>query len=504
MPEHSAVAVASARLRLIGGWQLVVDGAEVALGHREQRLVALLGLAAPGTRSRVASILWPDSTDEHALGSLRRAVWQCQRRCPGVLSASRSTLALAPEISVDVDDLRRAAGLTELPMDDGARGLLDVLRGPELLPGWFDDWVVDERTRLDQVRVESLERISQDALDRGDFALAVESAAVASQIEPLRESARELSVRGHIGRGDVGSAHSELRRYRDMLEEELGVAPSDRIQALVETPVEPPAPAPAPVSRQRVAPPAAPAAPAVAPAAIRPPARPEPPPPPPVQDLAQFLGDDRRHAGVRRVATALVGAAGVALAVSLAVALTGPDRSPEATRDPGPSTVITSPSPSADTTYAPVRTVKVRPVRSAAGSAAFDVRATRLPAEVRLVVRGRAGLRVVRHVVVRAADGREVVVDGLDAGTYQWSATSESASGVRGEVSVTTPPPPPVTTTTAVVTAAQTPSQAATPTPTPTPVQTPTSHTPSPSPSPSSGPTGTPTDPGTVAPTPVG
>ena len=149
MSEHSAVAVSSARLRLLGGWHLVVDGAGIDLGHREQRLVALLGLAAPGSRAQVASILWPESTDEHALGSLRRAVWQCQRRCPGLLSPGRSSLALAAGIRVDVDDLRRTVGLTELPMDgDAARELLDALRGPELLPGWFDDWVVEERPRL--------------------------------------------------------------------------------------------------------------------------------------------------------------------------------------------------------------------------------------------------------------------------------------------------------------------------------------------------------------------
>jgi DNA-binding SARP family transcriptional activator len=518
MSEHSAVAVASARLRLLGGWQLVVDGAEVALGHREQRLVALLGLAAPGTRAQVASMLWPDSTDEHALGSLRRAVWQCQRKCPGLLSPGRSTLTLAPEIRVDTDDLRRAAGLTELPMDDGAaRELLDALRGLELLPGWFDDWVVEERPRLQQLRVEALERVAQHGLDHDEPTLVVEAAAAAVEIEPLRESAREMSIRGHLGLGDVASARHELRRYRDLLDEELGVAPPDRIQDLVDAAVSAPAPAPRPapapvaVPRQRVAPADD----------VRPRARPEPPPLPPVQGLAEFLGEDRRGSGLRRAGAALVGAAGVALAVSLAVALTGPDRSPEANRDPGAARVVTQ-APTSTTTADPTRTVRVRTVRTAAGSAAFAVQASRRPAQVRLVVRGKAGLRVVRHVVVRAAGGRQVLVTGLDAGTYEWSATSASAPGVRGEVSVT---PPPVTATADVVTAAQTPSQApsqaptatsssspsqtatpsptATPTPTPTHTPTPTpSHTPSPSPT--ARPTGTPTDPGTVAPTPVG
>lgn len=505
MSEHSAVAVAPARLSLLGDWRLVIDGAEVALGHREQRLVALLGLAAPGSRAQVASILWPDSTDEHALGSLRRAVWQCQRRCPGVLSPGRSTLGLAPRIRVDVDDLRRAAGLTELPLDGGAaRELLEVLRGPDLLPGWFDDWVVEERPRLEQLRVEALERIARHGLDAGDFTLAVEAAAVAGGIDPLRESARELAIRGHLGLGDAAGARHELRRYRDVLDEELGVEPSERVRALVEQPVA--------IPRQRVA----------VPEDERPLPTPERPLPP-VQDLDDFLGEDQHASGVRRGAAALAGVAGLALAVSLAVAVAGPDRSPEAHRDPGAVRAVTPGATASDAAGAS-RTVRVRTVRVGAGSAAFAVRATRRPAAVRLVVRGPAGLRVVRHVVVRAPDGRQVVVAGLDAGTYRWSATSESASGVRGEVSVTTPPP--VTATADVVTAAQPPSTppptsaptatatapaTSRPTPQPTPRPTP-QPTPQPTPSPTSSPTpsaparpaGTPTDPGTVSPTPVG
>lgn len=506
MTEHSAVAVAPACLRLLGGWQLLVDGAEVGLGHREQRLISLLGLTDLTARARVASVLWPDSTDEHALGSLRRAVRQCQTKCPGVLVAARLTIGLDPAVRVDVDDLRRSAGLTRLPMGDlAAHDLLDALHGPELLPGWYDDWVVDERTQLEQLRVEALERIARHGLDEGDFALAVEASGVASAIEPLRESAREMSIRGHLGRGDVGTALHELQRYSAVTEEELGVAPPDRIRALLEPMLDAPERQQAPqvtVPRQRVAPPEE--------------TGPEPPP----VGLEEFLAGGKRPSGVRRAGVALVGVAGLALAVSLAVALTGPEQQPQATTDPGEGAALVRPlTEPGDADQGddpqPFRTVRVRLVESAAGSAAFAVRATPLPAEVRLVVRGRAGLRVVRHLVVRDADGRDVVVEGLDPGTYTWSATSASASQVSGEVSVTPvaeavqPDASPQATVTPDVTqVASTPSQSPT---TPDPVQ---SHHPSPSPnpnpnptptpSPSRSPNATPTDPGTVAPTPVG
>lgn len=518
MTEHSAVAVAPARLRLLGGWQLIVDGAEVDLGHREQRLIALLGLTDLTARGQVASVLWPDSTDEHALGSLRRAVRQSRTKCPGALVAGRLTVALDPGVRVDVDDLRRAAGLTRLPMSDGvAHELLQVLRGQELLPGWFDEWIVDERALLQQLRVEALERISQHGLAKGDFVLAVDAAGVAIAIEPLRESARELSIRGHLGRDDVGSALHELHRYSALLDEELGIAPPAKIRALLEPPADAPPsqhPSRPTVPRQRVA-------------QIE---EELPEPRRPVVTLEEWLGP-KPVSGVRRAGAALVGAAGLALAVAFAVATAGPDPRLPAATDPSDEAGPVSPlrDPGGSGTAAgrePTRTVRVRLVDGVAGSASFAVRAAPLPAAVRLVVRGPAGLRVVRHVVVRAADGRQVVVDGLDPGTYRWSATSGAAGQVGGEVSVRTSATLAEDVqddgtrggrAAAVAPVAETPSQAPAPQPTLQPTLQPTPHptihpTPSPTstssptsrPTPSPTPTGTPTDPGTVAPTPVG
>lgn len=521
MTEHSAVAVAATRLRLLGGWQLVVDGADVELGHREQRLVALLGLQARSARAQVASTLWPDSTDQRALASLRRAVLQCQQRCPGLLAASRLTISLAPGVQVDADELRRAAGLTSLPMTDlVARELVAALRADDLLPGWYDDWAVEERGRLEQLRAEALERVASYGLEQGDAALAIEAARSASEVEPLRELPREVSIRAHLHRGDVAGAMHEFRRYSTVLRDEVGVAPSARVTALVEALQDDAArPMPGPlVPHQRSTPPGErvvghePAEePALEPALE------------PAQDWAPTSLDDfldgrqrgRPGRGVRRVATALVGVAGIALAVSLSVAWSGPDEPTEATGDP-PATVVTDRVPPSSGTGAAGRTVHVLPIDAIDGSAVFAVRASRRPAQVRLVVRGPAGLRVVRRLVVRDAAGRDVVVRGLDPGTYTWSATSATAAPVSGEVSVATPaadtakPEEPSTSVTPDVTqvtspASQSPATTPTHSPTPTtmPSPTPTS-SPTPSPSPSRSPTGTPRDPGTVAPPPVG
>jgi DNA-binding SARP family transcriptional activator len=239
MTVHGAVAVDRARLRLLGTWQLLADGHEVSLGHREQRLISLLGLLDRSARAQVASALWPESTDARALASLRRAVLQCQQRCPGLLVAERLTVALDPGVHVDVDDLRRAAGLTRLPMTGAvAHELFGALRGDELLPGWYDDWVVAERERLEQLRLEALEQVALHGLSYGDPALAEDAAQAASTIDPLRESVREVAIRAHLGRGDVAGAHQEFQRYSEVVRTELGVGPSSRIADLVTSPLD--------------------------------------------------------------------------------------------------------------------------------------------------------------------------------------------------------------------------------------------------------------------------
>ncbi|HEY0643706.1 MAG TPA: hypothetical protein VGD39_09825, partial [Nocardioides sp.] len=140
-------------LSLLGGWRLVEDGETVVLGGREQRLCAYLALTGTRARAQVAGTLWPDSTDTRALASLRRAVAQAHQRCPGLLAADRTSIGLAADVVVDVHALR--AALTDEAVD---RSLLVALSGGPLLPGWYDEWVEDQRDDLERQRVGALER----------------------------------------------------------------------------------------------------------------------------------------------------------------------------------------------------------------------------------------------------------------------------------------------------------------------------------------------------------
>jgi DNA-binding SARP family transcriptional activator len=202
--------------------------------HGVQRLVAHLSLTARPTRSAVAGHLWPDVPEDHAHGSLRSALWRLQKVAPGLVEAAGGTLSLSPEVCVDVRELaewarrvrdpRSCLADVEIP-DVGFRG--------ELLPGWYDDWVLLERERLRQVRMHALELVTARLAAVGRYGDALEAAFVAVQAEPLRESAHRAIVQVHLAEGNVGEALRVYETFREMVADELGVRPSEHMTRLV-------------------------------------------------------------------------------------------------------------------------------------------------------------------------------------------------------------------------------------------------------------------------------
>ncbi|HEY2878488.1 AfsR/SARP family transcriptional regulator [Nocardioides sp.] len=222
-------AIARARpknLRLIGAFSLRVDGARVHLGRREERLLAFLAMRGPCHRPYVAGSLWPNSDESRALNSLRAALLRVRRAEPNLLDVEGSTLMLRPSVSVDLLDLVDCAERV-VQHDNCDTERAEYLLGTgELLPGWYDDWVMFERERLHHLRIRALEVLAVHELDDGHADLALAAAHDAVSLEPLRESARRLLIRAHMALGNRAMAASVLTEYRRDLARDLGVEPS--------------------------------------------------------------------------------------------------------------------------------------------------------------------------------------------------------------------------------------------------------------------------------------
>jgi DNA-binding SARP family transcriptional activator len=229
----------AAHVALLDGFALHLGGADggpavEALPRGAQRLIAHLSLCGRPARGAIAGQLWPDLTEDHAQGSLRSALWRVQKAVPGLLDVSGGALGLAGGVHVDVRDFTAWAEWVLDPRTaiDGTVAPAVALRG-ELLPGWYDDWVLLERERLRQLRMHAMEVFADKLARLGRYGEAVQAAYAAVRTEPLRESAHRAVVRVHLAEGNVAEAVRAYGAFRTLLVEELGVLPTDQMDALV-------------------------------------------------------------------------------------------------------------------------------------------------------------------------------------------------------------------------------------------------------------------------------
>lgn len=224
--------VSTLRLSLLGGFRLERDGRVVALQPGSQRLVALLATQGPLSRTAAARLLWPDADEPQAHARMRTTLWRLGE-CPVVRVVERS-LMVPGEVAVD---LRRRvdAAVRLIALRVSERGDLETLVAcsGELLPCWYDDWVLIERERFRRLRLRAMEALAELECDAGRFPIAVDAALAAVRLEPLSESAHHTLVRAYLGEHNLIEAARHYRTVEALFATELGVDPAPELTALV-------------------------------------------------------------------------------------------------------------------------------------------------------------------------------------------------------------------------------------------------------------------------------
>lgn len=223
MAPKVAVGRCGARVEVLGGWALRVAGDTVDLHFRERRVVALLAVRGNCHRVHVAGTLWPDSPESRALANLRAAVWNIRHDAFALLSGTRSSLQLGCEVMTDLSQLRECLAL---PSGSISAHQLDVLGAPELLPGWYDDWVLLERERLRNRQLRALHAHARASMCQGDASAAEHAAQLAVEVDPLDETSLQLLVEAYVAQGKAAQARRCFLTFQTRLQRELGVAPS--------------------------------------------------------------------------------------------------------------------------------------------------------------------------------------------------------------------------------------------------------------------------------------
>ena len=224
-------------LHIVGGPYVVRDRERLVVPEGSKRLLVFLALHGGRVdRRHAAGTLWPEGGDSRASGNLRSALWRLRGAGVDVVEADKAVLWLHPDVEVDVDHLSDwAARIIEgdVHRSDLRIGQID-LEAMDLLPGWYDDWVIFERERLRQRLLHALEALSRHLLVRQRFSEAVEAAMTAVGIEPLRESAQRVLVEAHLAEGNLVEARRAFARYCVVLRAELDVEPGHELAQLAD------------------------------------------------------------------------------------------------------------------------------------------------------------------------------------------------------------------------------------------------------------------------------
>lgn len=244
------------RLRIeLFGW-LHVEQAGRAItrfrSHKTGLLLAYLAFYSGRSHPRevLIEMLWPEAPPEAgrdrlstALASLRRQLEPPGVPANSVLIADRASIQLNPRIcSTDTAEFESAlhsaehsgasgeAAVSSQKISSLRRGV-DLYRG-DLLPGYYEDWNLRERVRLQNACLQAVRRLVALLKEAGDLDLACEYAHRALLLDPQLEEAHcdliELLL--------AGDRHTEARRQcvelRRVLMQEFGASPGPAAREL--------------------------------------------------------------------------------------------------------------------------------------------------------------------------------------------------------------------------------------------------------------------------------
>jgi DNA-binding SARP family transcriptional activator len=229
-------ASAQLELDLEGGFALgsATDARDLPLSA--QRVLAFVALRdRPLLRTYVAGSLWPGSNEARAAASLRTSIWRLQKSSPRPIVASTRHIALSSAVEVDARQTMAAAHnvLTAARRSTEPDDLERLVAASDLLPDWYDEWVVADREHMREQRVHALETLCELLTAEARFSEAAQAGLAAIACDPLRESAHRALIHLHVAEGNAAEAVRRYEEYARLLERKLGLAPSKLMDDLV-------------------------------------------------------------------------------------------------------------------------------------------------------------------------------------------------------------------------------------------------------------------------------
>lgn len=179
----------------------------------------------PQSRERLVGMFWGDRPDKRARRSLATALWQIRRCFPikSYIQADVHTVQFAfpGQLQLDAEDFVTAASLPDIRSLEMA---VSLYQG-DFLDGFYDDWIINERYRLQSQYLEALTRLMHLHEKAGAYEAALETAVRLLDSDSLREEAHRVVMRALLYLGQRNAALKQYTLCRQIIAEELGVEP---------------------------------------------------------------------------------------------------------------------------------------------------------------------------------------------------------------------------------------------------------------------------------------
>ena len=232
----------SFKIYLLGQFKLQVNDLPIELPSRPaQSLLAYLVLNAGVThrREKLAGLLWPDANETNARGYLRQALWRIRKSLESGALSWQDHLQIN-DISVTFDDHSDYwldADLLLQPAEtQPVEQIIQTVRlyRGELLPGFYDEWIVLERDRLQAAYHQKMNLLLDGLIQTGQWEMALEWSEQWIRLGHAPEPAFRALMRAHAALGDQASVSATYQRCVDALDRELDLDPSPETQQLYE------------------------------------------------------------------------------------------------------------------------------------------------------------------------------------------------------------------------------------------------------------------------------
>lgn len=202
-------------------------------------------------RETLASLLWPNTTTAQAKKSLRQALWQLQSALASqaeldddrvlLVESDRVQLNSEADLWLDVAVFERAFEVIQkMPGEEldlyrvqMIQEAVQLYQGP-LLEGWYQDWCLYERERLQSMYLAMLDKLMSYCEAQQEYETGLLYGMRILCYDRARERTHRRLMRLHYLNGDRAAALRQYEQCAAALAEELSVKPSKGTMALYE------------------------------------------------------------------------------------------------------------------------------------------------------------------------------------------------------------------------------------------------------------------------------